>query len=107
MKISCEIIEDLLPLYIDEVCSEESKKMVEDHLCECSACKKKLDEMKKNFLEDETIMNNIKEAKPIRNLSEKWNRELFVERIKGIFSTLVIVGLVILITYIFVGIKIG
>lgn len=26
--ISCRIIEDLLPLYVDDVCSEESKKLI-------------------------------------------------------------------------------
>lgn len=39
MKYSCDIIQDLLPLYLDGVCSEESKKAVETHLSECSACK--------------------------------------------------------------------
>ena len=28
MKTSCKIIEDLLPLYIDDVCSKESREFV-------------------------------------------------------------------------------
>lgn len=40
MKIKCEIIQDLLPLYHDKVCSEESSKLVENHLNECENCKK-------------------------------------------------------------------
>lgn len=39
MKYPCEMIQDLLPLYLDGVCSEESKKAIEKHLSECSACK--------------------------------------------------------------------
>ena len=39
MKYPCEIIQDLLPLYLDGVCSEESKKAIEKHLDECPACK--------------------------------------------------------------------
>ncbi len=39
MKYPCEMIQDLLPLYLDDVCSEESKKAIEKHLSECSACK--------------------------------------------------------------------
>ena len=27
MKYTCEVIQDLLPLYKDEVCSDESKKI--------------------------------------------------------------------------------
>ena len=38
MKLSCDVIKDLLPLYHDEVCSEETKKLVEEHLKECESC---------------------------------------------------------------------
>lgn len=38
MKYPCNLIQDLLPLYYDGVCSEESKKIIEDHLLECSSC---------------------------------------------------------------------
>ena len=30
-KISCDIIQDMLPLYYDEVCSADSRKMIEEH----------------------------------------------------------------------------
>lgn len=39
MKYSCNMIQDLIPLYIDGVCSEESKEAVEQHLSECPDCK--------------------------------------------------------------------
>lgn len=39
MKYTCDMIQDLLPLYLDGVCSEESKKAIETHLSECSECK--------------------------------------------------------------------
>lgn len=39
MKLSCEVIKDLLPLYEDEVCSEESRGLVEEHLTECAECR--------------------------------------------------------------------
>lgn len=39
MKYSCKIIQDLLPLYIDDVCSDESKNAVEEHLTECATCR--------------------------------------------------------------------
>ncbi len=35
----CGIVRDLLPLYIDECCSEESRATVESHLMECEDCK--------------------------------------------------------------------
>ncbi|MGN0334409.1 MAG: zf-HC2 domain-containing protein [Lachnospiraceae bacterium] len=43
MRLNCKIIEDLLPLYLDNVCSDQSRQMVEVHLKECEECKKLLD----------------------------------------------------------------
>ena len=39
MKLSCEIVQDLLPLYCDGVCSEESRQAVEAHLEGCENCR--------------------------------------------------------------------
>lgn len=38
MKYECGVVRDLLPLYQDHVCSEESSHIVKEHLLECSAC---------------------------------------------------------------------
>lgn len=45
MKTSCEVIRDLLPLYHDEACSNESRTLVDEHLGECPDCQKILVEM--------------------------------------------------------------
>lgn len=39
MKLSCEIVQDLLPLYLDEVCSAQSRQAVAGHLRECEKCR--------------------------------------------------------------------
>lgn len=39
MKISCDVISDLMPLVKDGVASEESMKIVLDHLENCESCK--------------------------------------------------------------------
>lgn len=51
MKISCEIVQDLLPLYHDDVCSNQSRTTVEEHLLECDTCKKYLDSMNSDFIQ--------------------------------------------------------
>ena len=45
MKISCDIIRDLLPLYKDSVCSNATKDMVEDHLSGCEGCREYYEQM--------------------------------------------------------------
>lgn len=39
MKVNCEIVQDLLPLYEDGVCSESSRAAIEAHLQECESCR--------------------------------------------------------------------
>ena len=47
-KISCDIIQDMLPLYYDEVCSADSRKMIEEHLQECEKCSNIFQKLKQN-----------------------------------------------------------
>lgn len=69
MKISCKVIEDLLPLYHDGVCSEDSRVLVEEHLKSCSKCgkmKTELDEEpEQNAVDDQKAIQGIR--KGIRN----------------------------------------
>lgn len=37
--MNCDIIKDLLPLYCDGVCSEETSRAVEEHLTTCPVCR--------------------------------------------------------------------
>lgn len=39
-KISCDVIRDLMVLYEDNVCSEESRALVDEHIRECDACRR-------------------------------------------------------------------
>ena len=39
MKTTCNVIQDLLPLYCDDACSAESRRLVEEHLKECDDCR--------------------------------------------------------------------
>lgn len=45
MKINCDIIRDLLPLYAEHITSEASNALVEEHLAECEACRAELEQM--------------------------------------------------------------
>lgn len=49
MKITCNIIKDLLPLYVEDMLSDDSVVMVEDHIKKCPACKSILAEMKEPY----------------------------------------------------------
>ena len=45
--IPCGVIRDLLPLYTEDLCSEESRALVESHLKNCPDCRRLKESMKK------------------------------------------------------------
>lgn len=53
--MECNIIKDLIPLYIDNCCSSESEKLVADHIQGCCNCKKLVESMRSNT----AIVNEI------------------------------------------------
>ena len=70
MKYPCGIIKDLLPLYIDGVCNDDSRQAVENHLAECEACRMCHEAMKetegyvdKEDMADENMVNSLKTVK--------------------------------------------
>lgn len=42
-RTDCNVIVDLLPLYEDGCCSEESRRLVEEHISVCEQCRKLMD----------------------------------------------------------------
>ena len=57
MKLSCDIVADLLPGYLDNTCSAESRRAVEAHLKECEACRMLLENLKNEAVEEIPALN--------------------------------------------------
>jgi len=65
--VKCTIIQDLLPLYVDKVCSDDSAELVKNHLQSCPECKKIYDEMTAD-LEGELPSPKVDEKKAFQSL---------------------------------------
>ena len=46
MKVSCNVIKDILPLYTEDMASADTREVVDRHLCECRDCANALDSLK-------------------------------------------------------------
>lgn len=80
MSVSCEVIKDLLPLYYDDVCSPESRKLVDEHLQTCKECTEALADIGIEIkLEDKS-----EDIKMINNISKKWKQDKLSAFLKGI-----------------------
>lgn len=53
--MECNVIKDLLPLYIDDCCSEESAKLVKEHIQMCSDCCEIYESMRASSHENVTV----------------------------------------------------
>lgn len=74
MKIPCNIVQDLLPSYIDELCSEETRKQVGEHLENCQVCGDKYKEMKGELLEEAKVKPveiSVEELLPMKKIRRK------------------------------------
>lgn len=46
MKVTCNVIKDILPLYIENMLSDDTRAMVEEHIEQCQQCRDYLDDKK-------------------------------------------------------------
>ena len=79
MNYPCGIIRDLLPLYIDDVCNEESKQAVQNHLSGCEKCRSYYEAMKSTDGFAEKKRNNSEESKiasSLKNVKNRINRKI-------------------------------
>ena len=69
MKMKCEVIQDLLPLYCDHQASTESCQLIEEHLRECDACKQFYEMIHEpKDLTEERIEDNLSEMDPLKKI---------------------------------------
>lgn len=80
MKLSCNVTQDLLPLYHDGVCSEESRTLVAQHLEECEACKKIMEDL--NAAPAPEV--HVDDAAALKALKKQWGKSLAKSFAKGI-----------------------
>ena len=99
---NCYMIKDLLPSYIDEICSEETKKTIEDHLKGCEDCRKAYESMKGAFEGEEKDTNSEEYDK---NLMEKVSRDVRRKNSRSTVIFTVIIAAIILI-FIFINLPI-
>ncbi|MCT8136750.1 zf-HC2 domain-containing protein [Anaerobacillus sp. CMMVII] len=70
MRNQCGIVRDLLPSYIDGLCSNESKEFIEIHNKSCDACREVLNQMKTevSFPNEKDRVERLTAKKPFKKL---------------------------------------
>ena len=86
MKNSCDVIQDLFVPYLDDTCSEESRRLLNEHLESCEKCKKAFESYQQPLLEID-MQSNIKSKKPFKKIKR---------RVKTLIAVIVLLLIIIL-----------
>lgn len=73
----CNIVRDLFPDYIDELCSEDSKRMIENHIQQCEECSQILKVMQSDEWEEGNgfVESNSQIRKEKDDIEENYEKE--------------------------------
>lgn len=86
-KYNCDIIQDLIPSYVDGICSDATKECVEEHVMECNQCKSLIE-----IYQDTEITDPNIEEKQIDGL-KKFNNRMKRMNLFSVTLIILLVGL--------------
>lgn len=89
-KLKCEVVRDLLPLYVEKLTSEVTSHEIESHIEHCIGCKEALD-----CMQEPEVIKEAETKKEVNHL-KKWRRKsatmsLFVAMAMCLLSIVLIV----------------
>lgn len=98
MKKECEIVKDLLPSYVENLVSGETKKYVECHITNCSECRRISEDMKENNIIESK--QNLKEEEVEIKHIKKYKRKMTILKI----CIISFIGIIVFVVSVF-GVK--
>ena len=99
-KIPCEMIQDLMPLYVEHLTSDVTNSKVQEHLTECSECTEKYQRMNVSVAQD--YMKQFEAKKEIDYL-KKVRRSNRSKIVMSIAATIALLLAVCFVKFYFIG----
>lgn len=94
MKKECNIIRDLLPNYIENLVSKDTKEYVEKHINECSDCKNALEIMQEG--KNKEIDKEREEEQIELDYLKKYRRKMFVPKVLAVIGIIAVIIVVLI-----------
>ncbi len=82
--MKCHVIRDLLPEYLEGLCSTETNRDIEEHLSGCQDCQSALDEMRE---ENNQKVPKMEEIRPFQKIEREFKRN----RLKKVVAVVLLV----------------
>lgn len=86
MKVSCDVIRDLLPLYTDQAASADTVALVEEHLASCPACREELGRL------GTALPAEPEGVEPLRRFKRRWRRRQVLIAVTAAVVTAAVAG---------------
>lgn len=94
MNQHCEVIRDLMPLYVDQICSEDTCILIENHLRECPQCRQALEQLR--YSAQEECEQRIEDKELARRVMKMARRRAYMRTTIGLILMLVVVFFMVL-----------
>lgn len=96
MRNECNIVRDILPLYVEDMVSEDTASFVEEHLESCAECREELAELKKSAeiadMSKPVPVNYVNEAAPLKAVKKRLRRRQMLMILLSFVVTVVLIG---------------
>lgn len=96
MRNECNIVKDMLPLYLEEMASDDTVSFIQEHLASCEQCRTEFEKMK-NF-EENRIFKDIDvpyddvDVKPFKKIKLKIIKIIAIAVVLSVFLTITTVS---------------
>ena len=90
MNNKCNLIRDILPLYVEDMVSTDTRGFVSEHLEHCEKCHAEFERMRKpaDFIPDTDIV-------PLKRIK----KDLFIKRLQTIFFTAILACAIVTVVF--------
>ena len=78
MKPDCSIVRDLLPLYAEDMVSDETARFVSEHLKLCAECREELASLKDGEVIEKSPAVQADTVKPFKRMMKRMNRQFYM-----------------------------
>lgn len=92
MSETCEVVKDLLPLYVENLTSEGSNQFIEEHLYSCDECVTYLENIRSDLptVEESFDAGDYDDQIMIKSIKKRMKNQRFIAVAMGVIAGLIV-----------------
>jgi len=90
--MTCQVVQDLLPLYVDGVVSEESEVLITEHTATCELCQKELEALRTNDIGLHVSDESAAQMQVLQTLKKRIYKKIATVALSLVVVSLLVIG---------------